>query len=299
MKKNERKILIFSIILIISILFSLVNIIKQNKNFYVVSPDRQIKVMVIDIAGAISYATIQPILASIEEVAKDSSIKGVIFRINSPGGTVGASQEIYHAILRLREEGVKVIASMGDMAASGGYYIAAACETIVANPGTITGSIGVIVNNLNVEELFQKIGIKPMVFKSGAMKDILSPFRKMKPEEEKYIQAMIMNTYQQFFDAVLLGRKDKITEKKLKEIADGRIFTGLQAKEVGLIDVVGGLEVAKEEMKKLLGQENVVFVSPKEEILKEFLKELMKNQSIESLFLEQIKVPVLYYYGGF
>ena len=296
MKKNEKKMVLFSLILLISILFSVITILKDKSQSYQISSLP--KVMILNIAGTIKFDTAEIILAQIEKISEDPSIVGVIIKIDSPGGTVGASQEIYSALLELRKQNKKVVVSMGDIAASGGYYIASASEVIVANPGTLTGSIGVIISSINFKDLLDKIGVKAVSITSGAMKDVLSPYRNMKPEEEKYIKEMVMNTYQQFFNAVLTGRKDKITEEELKKIADGRIFTGEIAKEKGLVDVLGSLNTAKEEMKKLLSIPQVEFIYPKDAFFKSLFKEIMKEESALSL-LSRLNLPVMYYYGVF
>jgi protease-4 len=147
----------------------------------------------------------------------------------------------------------KVVTSMGSVAASGGYYIACASDLIVANPGTITGSIGVLMEFTNIEELFKKIGIKGVVLKSGEHKDIGSPFREMTPEEKKIIQAVIDNVHQQFIQAVAEGRK--MDHSKVAQIADGRILTGEQAKQAGLVDQIGNLQDAIDTTAKLVGIE--------------------------------------------
>jgi len=296
MKKNEKKMALFSLILLVSILFSVITILKDKSQNYQISSLP--KVMILNIAGTIKFDTAEIILAQIEKISEDPSIVGVIIKIDSPGGTVGASQEIYSALLDLRKQNKKVVVSMGDIAASGGYYIASASELIVANPGTLTGSIGVIISSINFKDLLDKIGVKAVSITSGAMKDVLSPYRNMKPEEEKYIKEMVMNTYQQFFNAVLTGRKDKITEEELKKIADGRIFTGEIAKEKGLVDVLGSLNTAKEEMKKLLAIPQVEFIYPKDAFFKSLFKEIMKEESALSL-LSRLNLPVMYYYGFF
>ena len=159
--------------------------------------------------------------------AEDSSIKAIVIRIDSPGGGVVPSQEIYNAVKNARKEGKKVIASMGSVAASGGYYIAAAADKIVANPGTLTGSIGVKMEFANLEKLLEKIGVKGMVVKAGEFKDIGSPYRDMTDQEKKLLQDVIDDVHSQFIKAVAEGRD--LPETDVRAIADGRIFTGQQA----------------------------------------------------------------------
>ncbi len=174
---------------------------------------------------------------------ENPAIKAILLRIDSPGGAVVPSQEIYQEIKRVREEGKKkVVSSMGTLAASGGYYIASATDKIVANPGTLTGSIGVIMELANVEGLMKKIGVESMVIKSGAHKDLVSPFRKMREEERQILQNVLDDVHEQFIEAVSEGRGMPI--QKVRSLADGRIFTGRQAKEIGLVDELGNLQDA-------------------------------------------------------
>ncbi len=191
------------------------------------------------------------ILAKLKKIRKSPDVKAVVIRVNSPGGSVGAVQEIYEEINKLRDNGKKVVVSMGDVAASGGYYIACAADKIVANPGTITGSIGVIARLGNVQELFKKIGISTIVIKSGEHKDIGSPTRAMTEEEKKILQGLIDNSYNQFVKAVMEGR-DKSYEDVLN-FADGSIFTGEQALAKGMIDELGNFEDAILVAAKLAG----------------------------------------------
>lgn len=175
----------------------------------------------------------------IRTLADTKGIKAIVLDINSPGGSVGAVQELYSQILRVRQEKkIPVVALFGDVAASGGYYIAAACDKIVAHPGTLTGSIGVIFSVSNLEGLFQKIGYKMEPIKSGKHKDIGSPARPMTKEERELLQALIDDAYQQFLAAVLAGRPG-LKEGELKRLADGRIFSGRQALEAKLVDALG------------------------------------------------------------
>jgi protease-4 len=197
------------------------------------------RIALIKIEGVILDST-----ETIEELQryKDSSgIKAIILRINSPGGGVVPSQEIYEEVRKIREEGKKtVVVSMGTVAASGGYYIASASNRIVANPGTLTGSIGVIMELANVEGLFKKIGVESVVIKSGRNKDVGSPFRKMRPEERAILQRLMDDVHTQFIEAVAEGRG--LAEDRVREMADGSVFTGRQAKELGLVDEIGNLQ---------------------------------------------------------
>lgn len=186
------------------------------------------------------------IASKIRKMAKDKKVKGIVLDINSPGGSVGAVQEIYSTILKMKAETKKpFIAHFGEVAASGGYYIASACDKIISHSGTITGSIGVIFSVGNVEGLFKKIGIKSEVIKSGKYKDIGSITREMTKEEREILQSMIDDSYNSFLEAVSQGRK--IPREKLREIADGRVFTGNQALKVGLVDKIGDFQDALDE----------------------------------------------------
>jgi len=197
------------------------------------------KVGVLEVKGVI--ANVQPTIEELAKFRKDGSVKAVVVRIESPGGGVSPSQELYQEIRRtVREK--PVVVSMGSVAASGGYYIACAAQKIYANPGTITGSIGVILQFTNFEELLKKIGFRMEVVKSGPYKDVGNPGREMTAEEKAYLQEMVDNVHQQFVRDVARGRRMKV--EKVREVADGRIFTGEQAMELGLVDELGNLKDA-------------------------------------------------------
>jgi protease-4 len=208
------------------------------------------KIAIVEIRGVIAQSS--GVIDEIHQYLEDDGVKAIILRIDSPGGGVGPSQEIHREILKVKGK-KKIVTSMGSVAASGGYYIACASDLIVANPGTITGSIGVLMEFTNIEELFRKIGIKGVVLKSGEHKDIGSPFREMTPEEKRIIQEVIDNVHQQFIKAVAEGRK--LDRSKVTEIADGRILTGEQAKQLGLVDQIGNLDDAIDATAKLVGIE--------------------------------------------
>jgi len=199
------------------------------------------KIGLVRIEGVITDS--REIIDELKKYGDDSTIRAILLRINSPGGAVVPAQEVYEEIKRIREEKHKVVvASMGSVAASGGYYIASAADKIIANPGTITGSIGVILELANIEGLMNKVGIKNVVIKSGKYKDIGSIFRSMTEDERNLLQDVINDTYNQFVEAVSEGRG--LPKEKVLSIADGRIFTGRQAKKLGLVDELGGLEYA-------------------------------------------------------
>lgn len=178
----------------------------------------------------------------IRKAADDDHVKGLLIRINSPGGTVATSQEAYDAVRYFRSKGKPVVVSMSDVAASGGYYIASAADRVFALPGTLTGSIGVIMHLMNLQEIEKKVGIEPVVIKSGQFKDIGSSDRAMTQAEKDLLQSIIMDSYDQFVTAIADGRKmDKGT---VKQLADGRIYSGRQALKVKLIDELGGYDDA-------------------------------------------------------
>jgi len=195
------------------------------------------KVGVVEITGVIADS--KEVIREIKYFVEDGGVKAIVLRVDSPGGGVGASQEIHQEVVKAR--GVKpVVASFGGIAASGGYYVACGADKIVANPGTITGSIGVVMQFANLEELFKKIGYKGYVIKSGPHKDVGSPFREMTPEERELLQGVIDTVHRQFVRAVAEGRK--IPVEQIMPFADGRIFTGEQAQAMGLVDQLGNLE---------------------------------------------------------
>jgi len=206
------------------------------------------KVAVVRIEGPIvdSKETIE----EIKGYLKNSSVKAIVLRVDSPGGAVAPSQEIYEEVKRASKQ-KKVVASMGTVAASGGYYISSPATKVFANPGTLTGSIGVIMEIPNIEGLMDKIGVKTEVIKSGKHKDMASIFRKMKEEDRRILQGVIEDVHEQFISAVAEGRRLPI--EKVREIADGRVFTGKQAKEIGLVDELGNLEDAIKEAARLSG----------------------------------------------
>jgi len=220
------------------------------------------KIAIVEIKGVITQSS--GIIEELQLYLEDEGVKAIILRIDSPGGGVGPAQEIHREILKIKSK-KKVVTSMGSVAASGGYYIACASDLIVANPGTITGSIGVVMQFSNFEELLKKIGIKGVVLKSGEHKDIGSPFREMTPEEKRIMQEVLDNVHQQFIQAVAEGRK--LDHSKVVQIADGRILTGEQAKNFGLVDKIGNLQDTIDITAKMVGIEgkpNVLY--PKKKI---------------------------------
>lgn len=176
----------------------------------------------------------------LEKFKEDKNIKSVVIRINSPGGSVAPCQEIYKAVKALNKP---VIISMGSVAASGGLYVAAAGDVIMANPGTITGSIGVIMQSVEISGAMDKIGLKALTIKSGEFKDMGSPFREMRENERVLLQSMILEVYEQFVADLAAGR-DKMSVDQIRKLADGRIFNGSEAHKLGLVDELGGFEDA-------------------------------------------------------
>ena len=206
------------------------------------------KVGVVEIKGMISES--RPILKQLDHYRQDSRIKAIVLRINSPGGAVGPSQEILREVEKIRKE-KKIVASLGTLAASGGYYVACAAHLIMANPGTATGSIGVVMQFANVEQLGKKLGLDIYALKAGRYKDVGSPFRPMTPEEKAYLQNLLDNIYQQFLRDV--ARNRKIPLEKMRRLAEGRIYTGEEAKNLGLVDEFGNLPDAIEKAGRLAG----------------------------------------------
>lgn len=215
------------------------------------------KVALITIDGVILDS--KDVIDQLERYRRSPSVKAIVIRINSPGGGVVASQEIHEEILKVRRSGKPVIASMAGVAASGGYYVAAAADRIVANPGSITGSIGVIMQIPNIAGLLQKVGIKTAVIKSGEHKDLASSTRELTPAERRILQGVLDDVHQQFIQAVAQGRRMERT--RVETLADGRIFSGRQALSLGLVDELGNLQDAIERAGQLggiLGEPEVI-----------------------------------------
>jgi protease IV len=227
------------------------------------------RVGILEITGTISES--KKALKEIREFKEDTSLKAVVVRIDSPGGGVAPSQEIYSALKELREK-KKLVASMGSLAASGGYYIACAAEKIYANPGTLTGSIGVVMQIPNLEGILKWAGVEMRVITAGKLKDAGSPFRTMSPEERTYFESVLQDTHQQFIGAVSEGRGMPV--ENVQPLADGKVFTGRQAKEVKLVDELGGFNEAVLAAAKLAGLEGEPRLHyPKQE--RKFLRELL------------------------
>lgn len=249
------------------------------------------KVALIKIEGPIIDS--KDTIDELKEYVKDLSIKAIVIRIDSPGGAVAPSQEIYEEIRKAVSK-KKVVVSMGSIAASGGYYIASPATKIISNPGTLTGSIGVIMEIPNIEGLMNKIGVKTEVIKSGKHKDIASIFRGINKEEREILQNVLDNVHEQFIKAVAEGRK--MHPDDVRKIADGRIFTGEQALKLGLVDQLGNLEDAINVASKLAGiKGEPVVVSKKAKIsLINLLKNSIPNEIKElnpSLRVKYLYIP--------
>ncbi|MGE5620048.1 MAG: signal peptide peptidase SppA [Sphingomonadaceae bacterium] len=203
-------------------------------------------VALIKLDGTITDATVAPyrsgrdrdnVYAQLQKAEHDDSIKAVVLRINSPGGSAAASQAIYDQIRRIQARGKKVVAHLTDVAASGGYYVAAASDRIVSQPAALTGSIGVIITSMDLRGLYEKIGVQDRVIKSGPYKDILSPTRDMTPDEQAILEKLVQDTLDQFIKVVAEGRN--LDEAEVRRIADGRVFSGKEALNLRLVDELG------------------------------------------------------------
>lgn len=210
----------------------------------------------------------------IRDLRNEPSVKGVLIRVNSPGGAVTPSQEISRAVARLAKQ-KPVVVSMSSAAASGGYYISAPATCIFANPSTITGSIGVIMELTNVADLMDKIGVKRQSLTSGKLKGAGTPFRKMTRDEREYLQSIVDDMHDQFVRAVAKGRHMDL--KEVRAIADGRVFTGRQARTVGLVDKLGGMEDAAAELKSLCGLSGPLPTVEQPEEKRPFIERIMSN----------------------
>jgi protease IV len=239
------------------------------------------KIGVVSVNGVIADS--QEITEQLGEFGRDDSIVAVVLRVDSPGGGVAASQEIYDAIVELKKK-KKVVASMGSVAASGGLLIACAADKIVANPGTITGSISAIMQFANVQELLKKIGLKASTVKSGKYKDIGSPLRDMTEEERKIIQDLVDDIYNQFVDVIVRDRK--LPREEVIKIADGRVFSGRRAKEYGLVDYLGDIGVAAKTASQLAGKDgkfDLIYPRKKRSSVFDYMFESAANQLSRSL----------------
>ena len=237
------------------------------------------KVAVVEVAGVIGVGAdrgLDPesIIRTLGEYRDDPAVRAVVLRIDSPGGVVAPTQEIFTAVRRLREAKKPVVASLGSVAASGGYYVAVSADRIFASPGTLTGSIGVVMQLANVEGLLKKVGVEYVVVKAGAYKDVGNFARAMTPEERRILQSLLDDVYDQFISAVAEGRG--LEPAAVRAFAEGRIYSGRQAHGLKMVDDLGGLEDAIEAAAKMAG------LPPKPKVVyprRRFsLRELLRNE---------------------
>ncbi|MBI9091200.1 MAG: signal peptide peptidase SppA [Desulfobacterium sp.] len=227
---------------------------------------------IVEISGVIVSS--KKVIQQIKTFRDTPSIKAIVLRIDSPGGGVGPSQEIYREVMKTRKT-KKVVASLGSVAASGGYYAASASDGIVANPGTITGSIGVIMEYANIQKIMEKIGLTPVVIKSGEFKDMGSPVRELSTQERSILQGVADEIHQQFVRDVATGRR--IQQDRINKLADGRIYTGEKAVDLHMVDRLGNLDDAVNWAGEMAGiKEKIEPVYPKEDKMG-FIKELVQT----------------------
>lgn len=310
MDSNKNKLLIAIIVLaFLSIIVGLVNLAFSSKPTLMPSMSKgqffkeaKEGAALIKIEGEIhsgysTYSTTgsDTVLAKLREIGKKPEIKGILLQINSPGGTVGASQAIYEELMYLRKD-KKIVASMQDMAASGGYYIAAAADYIYAHPGTITGSIGVIAVSPEISGLLAEWNVKMRVYKEGRYKDILSMFREATEEENFMIQSLLSDTYKRFLSDVARGRNK--TEEAVFEMAEGRIFSGEAALEKGLVDGIGGRREAVKKLSELCSYEGEIPILEEEKTPFDKFIEMLDSTNVlfsnkKNIFQSIYKSPVL------
>lgn len=256
----------------VALAFFVVNIAMSGDEFAMSSLKG--RVGLVEVVGEIDATG--SVIDQLDRMDRDPTVKAVVVRLDSPGGGVAASQEIYDAVRRIRDDGKPVIASMGGVAASGAYYVACAADSIVANPGTLTGSIGVIMSFPNTEELFRKVGLRFETIKTGKFKDVGSMWRPMTEEERALLQGVLANVYDQFVEAIVEGRG--MAREEILPYADGRIFSGDQAAGYGFVDRLGSLEDAiamAGEMAGIEGRPSVVRKERRRLSVFDFLEERM------------------------
>ena len=285
---EKKPTLIRKLLLLVLVLLALVGISSISSE-WIEEQGAENRIGVVGITGLISDS--QHIVYQVKKFSQDKRIRGIVLRIDSPGGSVGPSQEIYDEILKARKGGKIIYASMGTLAASGGYYIASAAEKIFANPGTLTGSIGVIMAFSNAKRLMEKIGLQPEVIKAGEYKDIGSPARAMTKKEKSLLQSVVSDVHQQFIEAVAIGRGISIEE--VTKIADGRILTGRQAHSLNLVDKMGGLQVSIDQLAQkvgIIGIPKIIKEKPRVDLLERILK-----AAINQPFIDNSSIPSLQY----
>lgn len=280
----------------ISILF-LTSIVSDSDNDYEQTGKGNGKIAVVNLDYTIY--TSESIVRQFKKYGDDKKIKAIILHVNTPGGGVAASQEMYEIIKRTKDKGKPVIVSISSLGASGGYYAACGGTLIVANEGSLVGSIGVIMNLTNIKELSEKIGISETIIKSGELKDAGNPFREINEKDREYFQDIVDDSYDQFLNVVSKSRN--MDKEELREIANGRVFTGRQAKEIGLVDSLGTFDDAVRIASNIAGIEGepvIVREKKKENLIERILDTFSNNElrsiknEIKSEFFEQ---PLLQY----
>ena len=250
------------------------------------------KVAVVELKETIVSS--EDVVRQFKKYEDNHSVKAIVFRVESPGGGVAASQEIFEEVKKIRNAGKPIVVSMGSVAASGGYYVSCPATKIFANPGTLTGSIGVIIEFMHFKELMNKIGVDETTIKTGKFKDIGSPYRKTTEEEKAYFQFVIGDVYNQFVDAVATERK--LDRAHVVQYADGRVFTGRQALEYGFVDTLGTFEDAVKyaaKLGKITGKPSVVKEGKKKSLIDRIVGDATSEVTkIREQFLQQ---PMLQY----
>ncbi len=289
---------LIALILIVACFVSAIVGVKNKSVF--VPPDNQNRLEVVRLNGPIAGdASTLEVRNRLRELATEDNVKGVLLSINSPGGTVGASQELYEAVKDLRAE-KPVYVSMLDVAASGGYYAASAADRVYANEGTLTGSIGVILSGLNVGKLLDRVGVEPQTIKTGPYKDIFSPFRKLSEPERQLLQGLAQDIYEKFIADVAQGRK--LEPKIVRAAADGRIFTGSQAVKSRLVDAIGTEAQVEDDLRKAarekfgLDETEKLPIKESPPSFEKFVQQLLEGK-INNIFARPsfttVEVPVL------
>jgi protease-4 len=250
------------------------------------------KLAVVELNGVITSS--EDLVRQFKKYRETRSIKGIILRVDSPGGGAVASQEMYQEVKKTRESGKPVVVSMGALAASGGYYVSCGATKLVANPGTLTGSIGVISEFLQLQEALGKIGVGVKTIKSGKLKDAGSPMKKMSTEDEQYFQALMDDVHHQFIGVVEAERK--LDHKKILSLADGRVFTGKQAVELGLVDTLGSFEDAvtiAADLAGIKGEPSLVKEHRRRSLWEGFFSEMIEGMA--KVKQETLERPILSY----
>ncbi len=290
--------IVLSVILLASSFFYFGKMMSRNSSKYSERAGKSSeKVGIVDLNFTIISS--ESFVKQFKEFGEDKSIKSIVLRVNTPGGGVAASQEMYEAVKKVRDSGKPVVISIGSLGASGGYYTACGGNVIVSDPGSLVGSIGVIISLTNFKELAEKLGVTENIIKSGELKDAGNPLRELNEKDREYFQSIVDDSYDQFLDVVSTERK--IEKEKLREYANGRVFTGRQAKEIGLVDSLGTFEDAimmAARMAGIEGEPTIVRRKEKVTFFQMILESLTRNElkevkdELKGEFLEQ---PVLQY----